>query len=336
MILLNTGYNWVYDRIFMPYKLDIMFSSLIWDIPLYKSLWTSFYIHDNKKFPCGICLNPVAKNHTVVKNNKAVKCDNCYLWIHIKCNKLTIQIYSLLINDNTAWYCLTCSKKLYHFSALNDNDFHSNIQGKTIKFKAFTRKRSSVENDLIDKLNDVVSESDLENFSQYFQVDDFKEAFTQVPLRVPIFFHMNISSLTYNFDQLHTLLIEINISFDVIRITETRFKKKTLKTTNIDINGYNLEHTPTETFCGGTLLYVKIKPNYISRKDLKTYKKNELMSTFIEILTSSGKSIIVKCICRHPCMHPWEFNDIYLKDPRENLSHESKTIVEMGDFNIDL
>ena len=35
-------------------------------------------------------------------------------------------------------------------------------------------------------------------------------------------------------------------------------------------------------------------------------------------------------------MHPSEFNDIYLKDLLENLSHENKTIVKMGDFNIDL
>ena len=68
------------------------------------------------------------------------------------------------------WYCLTSSKKLYHFSELNDNDFHSTIQGKTIKFRAFTRKRSSIENVLIDKLNDAVSESDLESSFQYFEV----------------------------------------------------------------------------------------------------------------------------------------------------------------------
>ena len=110
---------------------------------------------------------------------------------------------------------------------------------------------------------------------------------------------MDISSLSYNFDQLYTLLSETNVSFDVIGITETRLKKQTLRTTNIDINGYNLEHTPTEASCGGSLLYVKNKLNYISRKDLNIYKKNELESTFIEIITSSGKSIIVGCIYRH-------------------------------------
>ena len=88
--------------------------------------------------------------------------------------------------------------------ALNDNDFHSTIQGKTIKFKAFTRKRSSIENVIIDKLNYAVSESDLENSSQYFEVDDFNKAFNSSNHKVTNFFHM-----------------KINISFDVIGITET-------------------------------------------------------------------------------------------------------------------
>ena len=37
-------------------------------------------------------------------------------------------------------------------------------------------------------------------------------------------------------------------------------------------------------------------------------------------------------------MHPSEFSYIYIlkKDLLENLSHENKTIVKMGDFNIDL
>ena len=89
----------------------------------------------------------------------------------------------------------------------------------------------------------------------------------------------------------------------------------------MDISGYNLEHTLTETSCGGTLLYMKSKLNYISRKDINIYKKNELESTFIETLTSSGKNIIVGCIYRHLCMHPSKFNNIYLKKNLfENLS----------------
>ena len=34
------------------------------------------------KFPCSVCSRAVAKNH------KAVKCDECDKWIHIKCNHI--------------------------------------------------------------------------------------------------------------------------------------------------------------------------------------------------------------------------------------------------------
>ena len=177
-------------------------------------------------FPCGICLNPVAKN------DKAVKCNNCDLWIHIKCNKINVETFNLLVNDKTVWYCLTCSKKLFPFSALNNNDLHSTIEGKSIKFKSFTIKRNSLENVLIDKLNDAVSESDLENSSQNFEIGNFKKTFNSNIHKGTSFFHMDISSLSYNFDQLHTVLSEINVSFDVIGITETRLKKQTLKVTS--------------------------------------------------------------------------------------------------------
>lgn len=72
---------------------------------------------------------------------------------------------------------------------------------------------------------------------------------------------MNLSSVPYNFDHLHTLISEINISCNVIGITETRLEKQTLGTANIGINGYDLVHTPTEVSCGGTLFYVESKLN---------------------------------------------------------------------------
>ena len=62
---------------------------------------------------------------------------------------------------------------------------------------------------------------------------------------------MNISSLTYNIDQLNTLLSETNINFDLIGTTESRLKKDTTRTTNTDIKGYTFEHTPTETSLKG-------------------------------------------------------------------------------------
>ena len=46
----------------------------------------------------------------------------------------------------------------------------------------------------MDKLNYAVSESDLENSSQYFEVDDIKKDLTQVTIRVPFYSYEHIFS----------------------------------------------------------------------------------------------------------------------------------------------
>ena len=173
----------------------------------------------NAKFPCRICENPVAKN------NKAIQCDKCHLWVHIKCNKINIQTYRLLERDETTWYCISCSKDLFPFSSLNDNDFHTTIQGKKIKFISVNKKRSSSENVLLDKLSDAINGENLENSSSYFDVDNVNTKFPKNQFDGINFFHMNISLLCHNFDELQTLLARINTKFNIIGITETRLKK---------------------------------------------------------------------------------------------------------------
>ena len=61
-------------------------------------------------FPCKICEKPVAKNH------KAVEWDSCKLWVHIKCNKINKQTYNFLMEDNTAWYFIKCTKSVFPFN----------------------------------------------------------------------------------------------------------------------------------------------------------------------------------------------------------------------------
>ena len=87
------------------------------------------------KYPCQICCNPVAKNH------KAIQCDKCQLWDHVKCNKINDQTYNLLKEDERTWYCISCSKDLVPFSSPTDNDFHTIIQGKKIKFVTIVKKK---------------------------------------------------------------------------------------------------------------------------------------------------------------------------------------------------
>ena len=70
---------------------------------------------------------------------------------------------------------------------------------------------------------------------------------------------------------------------------------------------------PTKPAYGGPLLYIKNGINYKLRPDLNITKDKELESIFIEILTKNSKNILVGCIYRHSCMHPTEFNNLFLK-----------------------
>ena len=62
--------------------------------------------------------------------------------------------------------------------------------------------------------------------------------------------------------------------------------------------GHNIEHAPTESSNGGTLLYIKQGINYKLRKDLQVYKSKELESTFVEVLETemSKNNMIIGCI----------------------------------------
>ena len=48
----------------------------------------------------------------------------------------------------------------------------------------------------------------------------------------------------------------MNVKFNIICITEIRFKKHTVGNIYINLNGHAIEHTPFETNCGGALLYI--------------------------------------------------------------------------------
>ena len=148
------------------------------------------------------------------------------------------------------------------------------------------------------------------------------------------FFHLNNSSLPFHFEELSTLITEHNLNFDFLGISESRLKLNQNSLTSIQLPGYYIEYTPTECNNGGTLLYVKKGMNYKLRKDLQIYKP-KLKSTFIEIVQNKER-IIIGCLYRHPSVELSEFNNHYLSNLLDNLSHENKTVVLLGDFNTDL
>ena len=70
--------------------------------------------------------------------------------------------------------------------------------------------------------------------------------------------HLNIS-LASHIHELKLFFSLLKVSFDIICISESRISKHNLPTININIPGYNIEHTPTESKAGGTLMYISEK-----------------------------------------------------------------------------
>ena len=82
---------------------------------------------------------------------------------------------------------------------------------------------------------------------------------------------MSVCSLTKNFDDSNILLSELNVSFDILAITESRIKKDSSSAINLQLNNDLIKHTPTESSAGGTLLYINKRPSYQLRDHLKIY-----------------------------------------------------------------
>ena len=97
-------------------------------------------------------------------------------------------------------------------------------------------------------------------------------------------FRLNVGSLPEQFDNFKYLINQLQIEFDFIGIKKSRTIKGITPTTNINMNDYVIEHTPTESSTGRALLYINTKYSYQPRNDLNIYKSGHLESIFVEII----------------------------------------------------
>ena len=170
--------------------------------------------------------------------------------------------------------------------------------------------------------------------SKYFTPADFISS--KIPKNRFSIFHLNIASLEYHVDELKSLLSVLNHDFDVIGITETKIKNSE-PISNLKLEGYNFEFTPTNTSFGGTSLYVRDCYAYEKKSEYTISLSGIAESTFIEIKSESSKNIIIGCIYRHHCKL-----DKFMKNFFEKLivtisdKEKSKYCILMGDFNADL
>ena len=76
--------------------------------------------------------------------------------------------------------------------------------------------------------------------------------------------------------------------------------------------------------------------HYKIRPGLTIYQVKKLESIFIEIILPKKSNIIVECICKHPLIDIYTFNDHCVNLLFENLSKDqNKKIFLMTEFHID-
>ena len=112
-------------------------------------------------------------------------------------------------NDN-AWYCIKCRKFIFLFSDIDNNELHSTIQDKKIKFTTFSIWTNPNEHILAERLNDMMDQEEFDNPSVYYNYKRLKENFDQNIYNGTNILHMNINCLSYHFYDFHTLLSQLS------------------------------------------------------------------------------------------------------------------------------
>ena len=111
---------------------------------------------------------------------------------------------------------------------------------------------------------------------KYRDTEYFKSLTKDFKRKALSFFHMNVCSLTKNFNDFNMLLSDLSVSFDILAITETRIKKDSSSPINLQLSNCSIEHTPTELSAGATLLYISKRLSYQLRNDLRLYDQGKL------------------------------------------------------------
>ena len=106
---------------------------------------------------------------------------------------------------------------------------------------------------------------------------------------------------------------------------------------NINLDGYTLYSTPSNTQKGGTGIYTKNKFDFFEREELKI-TDDHFESTWIEIKNKNYKNIIVGSIYRHPHDSLEIYNRFldYIEGILNKINKENKEIYLCGDFNSDI
>ena len=288
------------------------------------------------KVPCGIC----CKN--VNANQKNLLCNKCNSKVHIKCNDISVLEYEKLLNDQSngvSWFCKNCiiddRALMFPFGAV-DNEVLSNLFDIDIPSFVDSVPSFEVTSQLtnLPSLQDYDVDEHLSSAinSNYHTIQNLSNS--NISHKDFSLLHMNIRSLSCHFDDLHSLLVNLNVKFDVVGVSETWDSIKNPVSTNVNISGYSFFSTKSKSQNGGVGLYIKTGLGPVPRPDLNA-STDHYETVWVETENTKDKNILICCAYRHPSYDPEIFTD-YMQDLLSNSSVTNKQVYILGDFDIDL
>ena len=198
-----------------------------------------------------------------MSNQKAIQCDTCNGWCHIKCDGTSIETYNnlILLPNSDSWHCLLCKVRENHnnfpFTLCDDIEIQNINNSNSIKF-CECLPSFNVVNDVSKFSNQYHNEVDynlpIYTSCKYYTVGEFQNLKPSNNLDI---FHTNVNGLESKFEYLHEFVSSTSFKLDIIAITETSHKNAEFFTTNVSLKGYNEFYTASNTCKGGTAIYVK-------------------------------------------------------------------------------
>ena len=288
--------------------------------------WTCATCRNTKKIKCHAC------RKTIAKSIAPLICVTCNKKFHKKC--------TFLVGDKNQLVCRTCTSSDLPFYDINNNELLLECSGKKVSVNADLEMLPSFSiKTLLDKLpgNITIQTGDFSseniNSKYYTPIEFTRKKFPKTGFSI---LHINIASLQGHIDDLKELIRLLEHSFDIIGISETKLQKGIDHTTNIDIEGYNMEQMPTETCFGGVALYIKNCYDYRPRPELSQSVMSVGESVFVELEQKQSKNILVGCFYRHHSLLNY-FNEEFLNKILIRISKEKSNIcILMGDWNANL
>ena len=281
--------------------------------------------------PCGFC------HKNIPDHCKAIFCNNCNLWVHIKCNNISNSEYLEFQNeaDDVLWFCLQCTKIMFPFGQL-DNDELLNLYD--FDLPSFLDSMPSFE--ITSGLSNLPNLDDYDidehlpsqvnsNYHTFQELSTLNTSENDLSL-----FHMNVRSLSLHFDELISTLSTLKTNFDIIGLSETWNSFENPVKTNVEIPGYSYFSYQSHSQNGGVALYVKSSLSPTPRPDLSR-DSTSFETVWVEVENRNGSNYLFCCAYRHPCSDLDSFNE-YLQEILSNPAVSKKQIFILGDFNVNL